>query len=360
LLVPAAERSVGQTSGDATTMKTLNRRIEPSVMHGSSAISRRRFVVAWLVALVMPRAGAAQSTARVGVLSPFSPAVAAPWHDAFQQGLRELGWSEGHNITIEYRYANGQNDRLPKLAAELVRLKVDVLVTSIGTDAAVAKSTTTSIPIVMASAGDPVAGGLVASLARPGGNITGLTQMAPELAGKRLDLLRQIVPKLSRVAVMWYPRGTTSPLSWKELQAPARELGVRLQSLEVQSPTEFPKAFNEATTGRAGAVLILPDPLFAGHLKRIAELATKTRLPSMFHLREFADVGGLLAFGVDRADMYRRAAVYVDKILKGAKAADLPIEQPTKFEFVINLRTAKVLGLTIPQSLLLRADEVIE
>ena len=330
------------------------------MMHGRSAISRRRFVIAWLAALVLPRAGAAQSTARIGILSPFSASVAAPWHEAFRQSLRALGWVEGQNIMIEYRYANGKNAHLPELAAELVRLKVGVLVTSIGTDAAIAKSATTSIPIVMASAGDPVAGGLVASLARPGGNITGLTQMAPELAGKRLELLRQIVPNLSRVAVMWYPRGTTSPLSWKELQAPAHELGIRLQSLEAQSTADFPKAFHEATTARAGAVLVLPDPLFAGNLKRIAELATKARLPSMFHLREFADVGGLLAFGVDRTDMYRRAAVYVDKILKGAKPADLPIEQPTKFEFVINLRTAKALGLTIPESLRLRADQVIE
>ncbi len=329
-------------------------------MHGSSVISRRRFVVASLAALALPRAGVAQPAARIGVLSPFSAVVAAPWHQAFRQGLRELGWIEGQNVTIEYRYANGKNDRLLELAAELVRLKVDVIVTSIQTDASIAKRATTSIPIVMASAGDPVAGGLVASLARPGGNITGLTQMAPELAGKRLDLLRQIVPNLSRVAVLWYPRGTTSPLSWKEMQVPARELGIRLQSLEVQSPADFAKAFHGATTARAAAVVVLPDPLFAGNLKRIAELAAKTRLPSIFHLREFADVGGLVAYGVDRADMFRRAAAYVDKILKGTKPADLPIEQPTKFQLVINLKTAKTLGLTIPHSLLLSADQVIE
>jgi putative ABC transport system substrate-binding protein len=329
-------------------------------MYGSSVISRRRFVVVALAVLALPRAGAAQPAARIGVLSPFSAAVAAPWHQAFRQGLRELGWIEGQNVTIEYRYANGKNDRLPELAAELVRVKVDVIVTSIGTDALIAKSATTLVPIVMASAGDPVAGGLVTSLARPGGNITGLTQMAPELAGKRLELLKQIVPNLSRVAVLWYPRGTTSPLSWKEMQVPARELGIRLQSLEVQSPADFVKAFHGATTARAAAVVVLPDPLFAGNLKQIAELATKTRLPSIFHLREFADVGGLVAYGVDRADMYRRAAAYVDKILKGTKPADLPIEQPTKFELVINLKTAKALGLTIPPSLLLRADQVIE
>jgi putative ABC transport system substrate-binding protein len=330
-------------------------------MHGNLVISRRRFVVASLAGLALPRAGAAaQLAARVGFLSPFSASVAAPWHEAFRQGLRELGWTEGQNITVEYRYANGNNDRLPELAAELVRLKVDVIVASVGTDAAIAKSATTSIPIVMASGGDPVAGGLVVSLAQPGGNITGLTQMAPELTGKRLELLKQIVPNLSRVAVLWYPRGTTSPLSWKEMQLPARELGIRLQSLEVQSSADFAKAFHDATTARAGAVLVLPNPLFAANLKRIAELAAKTRLPSIFHLREFPDVGGLVSYGVDRTDMYRRAAAYVDKILKGAKPADLPIEQPTKFELVINLKTAKALGLTIPPSLLLRADHVIE
>lgn len=323
-------------------------------------ISRRRFIATSLAALGLPRAGAAQPAARIGFLSPFSAPVPARWHEAFRQSLRELGWIEGQNITIEYRYANGKNDRLPELAAELVRLKVDVIVAFGGTDASIAKSATTSIPIVMASAGDPVAGGLVASLARPGGNITGLTQMAPELAGKRLELLKQIVPDLSRVAVLWYPRGTTSPLSWKEMQSPARELGIRLQSLEARSPADFAKAFHDATTARAGALLVLPDPLFAGNLKRIAELAVKTRLPSMFHLREFADVGGLVAYGVDRAHMYRRAATYVDKILKGANPADLPIERPTNFELFINLKTAKTLGLTFPPSLLLRADQVIE
>lgn len=329
-------------------------------MHDNPGISRRRFIVALLAVLPLPRAGAAQPAARVGLLSPFAAPVTARWHEAFRHRLRELGWIEGQNITIEYRYANGKNERLPKLAAELVRLKVDVIVALGGTDAAVAKNATTSIPIVMASAGDPVASGLVASLARPGGNITGLTQMAPELAGKRLELLKQIVPDLSRVAVLWYPRGTTQPLSWKEMQSPAWKLGIRLQSLEARSPADFEKAFQNAAAASAGAVVVLPDPLFAGNLKRIAELAAKTRLPSMFHLREFADVGGLVAFGVDRADMYRRAAAYVDKILKGAKPADLPIEQPTKFELVINLRTAKALGLTLSPSLLLRADRVIE
>jgi len=325
-------------------------------------ISRRRFVAASLGVLTLPRSGAAQPAARIariGFLSPFSASVAAPWHRAFQQGLRELGWVEGENIAIEYRYAGGNNERLPDLAADLVRLKVDVIVASINTDTSIAKRATTSIPIVMASAGDPVAGGFVRSLAQPGGNITGLTQMAPELAGKRLEVLKDIVPTLARVAVLWNPRGTTSPLSWKELQQPALGLGMRLHSLEVRKVGDFAKAFHDATTERAGALAVLPDPLFAGNLKQIADLAAQSRLPSIFHLREFADAGGLVAYGVDRSDMYRRAAVYVDKILKGAKPADLPVEQPTKFELVVNLKTAKLLGVTIPQSLLLRADEVI-
>ena len=352
--------TLGSRMGDAGEDEDPSGPRDPCAVCGNPVISRRRFVVASLAALALPQAGAAQPARRIGFLSPFSASTAAPWHEAFRQGLRELGWTEGQNIAIEYRYANGKNDRLPDLAGDLVRLKVDVIVASSGTDASIAKRATTSIPIVVASAGDPVAGGLVASLARPGGNVTGLTQMLPELAGKRLELLKQIVPNLSRVAVLWYPRGTTSPLAWKEIQPPARELGIGLQSLEVQSPADFAKAFHDATTARAAAMVVLPDPLFAGNLERIAELAAKARLPSIFHLREFADVGGLVAYGVDRADMFRRAAAYVDKILRGAKPADLPIEQPTKFELVINLRTAKALGLAMPPSLLLRADQVIE
>ena len=326
-------------------------------------IDRRAFVASSLVALAIPHAGAAQPATkipRIGLLSPFSPSDTARWHQAFRQGLRDLGWVEGTNIRIEYRYANGRDDRLEDLAADLVRLKVDIIVASIGTDALAAKNATRTIPIVMASAGDPVAGGLVDSLARPGGNITGLTQMAPELAGKRLELLKEIVPPLSRVAVLWNPRGTTSALSWKELQLPARELGIQLHSLEVRSANDFARAFEDATRARAGALAVMPDPLFAGNLKQIADLAAKSRLPSIFHLAEFVGSGGLVAYGPDRADMFRRAATYVDKILKGAKPADLPVEQPTKFELVINLKTAKALGLTMPPSLLLRADEVIQ
>jgi len=298
---------------------------------------------------------------RIGLLSPFSPSDTVLWHQAFRLGLRDLGWVEGKNLSIEYRYAYGRSDRLPDLAADLVRLKVDIIVAAATTSGTLAaKNATTAIPIVMVAAGDPVASGLVESLARPGGNITGLSQMASEVAGKRLELLKEVVPKLSRVAVLWNPQGTTSPLSWKELQLPARQLGVQLHSLEVRSPNEFGKAFEDATKTRAGALAITPDPLFLTNLKRIADFAAKSRLPSMFHLREFVDSGGLMTYGPDRTDMFRRAATYVDKILKGAKPSDLPIEQPTKFELVINLKTAKALGLTIPQSLLLQADEVIQ
>ena len=297
---------------------------------------------------------------RIGLLSPFSPSHAAAWHQAFRQGLRQLGWVEGQNISIEYRYAEGRNDRLPDLAADLVRLKVDIIVVSISTDALAAKNATGSIPIVMASAGDPVASGLVDSLARPGGNITGLSQIAPELAGKRLELLKETVPKLTRVAVLWHPGGATSPLAWKESQIPARALGLQLHSMEVRSSNDFAKAFEEATRGRVGALAVMPDPLFVRNLKPIADLAAKSRLPSIFHLREFADLGGLMAYGPDRSDMFRRSATYVDKILKGAKPADLPVEQPTRFELVINLMTARALGLTIPQTVFIRADHVIQ
>jgi putative ABC transport system substrate-binding protein len=296
---------------------------------------------------------------RIGFLSPFSPSDTAHWHEAFRQGLRDHGWIEGKNIRIEYRYAEGKNDRLPNLVADLVRLKVDIIVASISTDALAAKNATRTIPIVMASPGDPVASGFVESLSRPGGNITGLSQMAPELAGKRLELLKEIVSKLSRVAVLWNPQGLSSTLSWKELQLPARELGVQLHSLEVRSSNDIDKAFEDATRARAVAVAIMPDPAFAGNLKRIAELAAKSRLPSIFHLREYADSGGLMTYGPDRTDMFRRAATYVDKILKGTKPADLPVEQPTKFELVINLKTAKQIGLTIPPNVLARADKVI-
>ena len=313
--------------------------------------------------LARPLSVKAQETgkvSRIGLLSPFSPADATAWHQAFRQGLRDLGWVEGKNISIESRYAEGQSDRLPGLVAELLRLKVDLIVTTVTPDAVAAKKATRTVPIVMASAGDPVASGIVESLARPGGNITGLSQIAPELAAKRLQLLKELAPKLSRVGVIWSPQDLISSQVWKEIQRPARALGVQLHSLETRSLGEFDKAFEDAIRARVDALAILPAPVFVTNRKRIVDFAAKQRLPSIYHLREFVDSGGLIAYGPDRSDLFRRAATFVDKILRGAKPADLPVERPTKFELVINLKTAKALGLAIPQSLLLRADEVIQ
>ena len=318
-----------------------------------------RFIAAGLaIAPLRAHAQQAGTVRRIGVLSPFAPSDTARWHEAFRQGLRELGWIEGKNISIEYRYAEGPAD-LPVLAAELVRLKMDVIVTS-ATGVRPANEATRTIPIVMASSTDPVVTGIVGSLARPGGNLTGLSQSSTELGGKRLELLKQIVPNLSSVAVLWNPGNRASTVSWQELQRPARSLGLQLYSLETRDPSDFDRAFTDASRAHVGALAIMPDPHFVGNLRRIADLAIKSRLPAIYNLREFADSGGLVAYGPDRADQFRRAAGYVDKILKGAKPADLPIEQPTKFELVINLKPAKALGLTIPQSLLLRADEMIQ
>jgi putative ABC transport system substrate-binding protein len=327
--------------------------------------NRRKLIVALGAGvLAAPIASLAQQqpakVSRIGLLSPFFASDAAIWHQAFRQGLHDLGWVEGKNISIEYRYAEGRNDRLPDLAADLVRLKVDVIVASVIPDALAAKKATMAIPIVMASAGDPIALGLVESLARPGGNITGLSQIASELSGKRLELLKEMVPKLSRVAVLWNPQNPASTLSWKEIQLPARQLGVELHSLEVRSSNDFDKAFDAATKARAGALFIIADPVIVTNLKRIAGLTAKSHLPSIFQFSEFVDSGGLMAYGPDRADMFRRAATYVDKILKGAKPADLPIEQPIKFELAINMKTAKALGLKIPNSVLVQATKVIE
>jgi putative ABC transport system substrate-binding protein len=281
-------------------------------------------------------------------------------HRAFLLGLRDLGWIEGKNIIIEYRYADGSDERLPDYAAELVRLNVDIIVASLGTDALAARKATKTIPIVMVAPSDPVASGLVESLGHPGGNVTGLSQMGAELAAKRLELLKEMVPKLSRVAVLWNSQIAVSTTTWNEMQLPARQLGLQLHSLELRSPNDFDQAFDDAVKARAGAVFIMAHPMITANLKRIAALAAKSRLPSIFQTSEFADFGGLVTYGVDRADMYRRAATFVDKIVKGAKPGDLPIERPTKFELVVNLKTAKALGITVPQSVRFRADRVIE
>jgi len=326
---------------------------------------RRTLLLAAAAWPALAWAGAARAQApakvrQIGLLTPYSPSDTALWHQAFRLGLHDLGWVEGKNISIEYRYAEGRGDRLPDLADDLVRLKVDVIVASVTPDALAAQGATRVIPIVIVAAGDPVASGLVESLARPGGNITGLSQMGPELAAKRLELLKEMIPKLSRVAVLWNPQGVASTLGWKEIQLPAQQLGLQLHSLEVRSLNDFDKAFEDATRAHAGALFIMPDAAIPTNLRRIAGLAAKRRLPSMFHISDFADAGGLVTYGVDRADLYRRAATFVDKILKGAKPGDLPIDRATKFELVVNLKTAKALGITIPQSILLRADKVIE
>ncbi len=326
--------------------------------------TRRSFILAAAAwpALAWTGAACAQAPAkvrRIGLLTPYSPSDTALWHQAFRLGLRDFGWVEGRDISYEYRYAEGRNDRLPELAADLVRLKVDVIVTTVSTDALAAHEATRAIPIVMASGGDPVALGLVESLARPGGNVTGLSQMS-ELVGKRLELLKEMVPKVSRVAVLWNPKSAVATLYWKEIQLPARQLEIELHSLEVWSPDDFDKAFAVVAKARAGALLVIQDSLMVANRKRIVGLAAKSRLPSIYHISEFADAGGLVSYGADRTDLHRRAATFVDKILKGAKPGDLPIDRATKFELVVNLKTARALGITIPQSILLHADRVIE
>jgi putative ABC transport system substrate-binding protein len=283
---------------------------------------------------------------------------AAGGRRSFERELRALGYVEGKNIAIEDRSAEGKIDRLPVAAGDLVHLKVDVIVTASTVAALAAKNATRTIPIVFFSAGDPVATGLVDSLARPGGNITGFTDINPVLAGKRLELLKETIPKLSRVAVLWNPQGSAQ--EWKESQLPARELSLQLYSMEVSSADKYEDAFKEATKARSAALAVTESPLFVSNPKRITELATKTRLPAIYTRREFVESGGLMSYGSDRAEPYRRAAVMVDKILKGAKPADLPVEQPTKFELMINLKTAKVLGLTIPAVVMMRAEKVIK
>ena len=317
--------------------------------------TRRRELLIALGVAALAWAGAVRAQApstlrRIGMLSGFSPSGYAPSYQAFRLGLRDLGWVEGKNISIEYRHAEGRHDRLPELAADLVRLKVDVIVTAATSDALAAQRATKAIPIVMVAAGNPVANGLVESLARPGANITGLSQMLQGLGGKRLELLKEIVPKLSDVAVLWNPQSTSATLNWRENQQPARQLGIQLHSLEVRSPNELDKAFEAAIGARAGALAILPDPVITTNLKRIVDFAAKSRLPSIYQFSYFADDGGLMAYGPDRPDLYRRAASYVDKILKGAKPSDLPVELPIKFELVINMKTANALGLKIPSS----------
>jgi putative ABC transport system substrate-binding protein len=326
-------------------------------------IDRRSFIGTLtgglLAAPLATEAQQAAKIARIGFLSPRSRSDVGRLA-AFRQGLRELGYVEGQNIAIESRWAEGEYDRLPGLAAELVRLKVDVIVTYAAPAIQAAKRATSTIPIVMAGAIDPVASGLVTSVARPGGNITGLSLMAPDLVGKQLAILKEVVPTVSRVALLGNPVNTGNAPQLRHAQETARALGMRLQFLEARGPSEIDGAFAAMTRERAGAVIVLVDGMLADHRTRIADLAVKNRLPAVYGLSDYPEAGGLMAYGPSVLDRFRRAATYVDKILKGAKPAELPVEQPTKFELVINLKTAKALGLTIPQLLLQRAHQVIE
>ena len=319
-------------------------------------------LVAWVVLAVGVTAKAQQPTKmpRIGYLSINSPSTNPARTEAFRQGLRQLGYVEGKNIVIEWRYAEGKPDRLPALAAELVRLKVDVIVTGGPVPTRAAKETTSTIPIVMAQDSDPVGSGFVASLGRPGGNITGLATLAPELSGKQLELLKEIVPRLSRVAVFGNSINPVNAQMLREAELAARAFKVQLQYLDVLDPKDIETAFRAASKERAEAVLALPSFLLNSQQKQVVDLAVKSRLPAIYDRREFVDDGGLMSYGTNFADLARRAATYVDKILKGRKPADLPVEQPTKFELIINLKAAKQIGLTIPPDVLARADLVIK
>jgi ABC-type uncharacterized transport system substrate-binding protein len=319
--------------------------------------SRWLLILLTLVSVHLAEAQQHAKVAKIGWLS--ARAASVPGLEQFRQELSQLGYIEGKNIAFESRYADNKFDRLPVLADELVRLQVDVLLTPSTIEALAAKNATRTIPIVVVSAADPVAAGLVDSLARPGGNITGVTNISGVLAGKQLELLKETVPKLSRVSVLWDPQAPGSVQQWKESQMPARELGLQLHSMEVSGAKDFESAFKAATTARSTALAVTQSPPFLSNQKQIAELATKNRLPAMYNRGEWVDSGGLMSYGSNRTEPYRRVASMVDKIFKGTKPADLPVEQPTKFELVINLKTAKQIGLTIPPNVLARADKVI-
>jgi putative ABC transport system substrate-binding protein len=325
---------------------------------------RRREFISGVVgsAAAWPLAARAQQAGKlpiIGVLSPSTPQLWAPWVAAFVQRLRERGWNEGHTITIEYRWTEGRAARAAEIAAEFVRLKVDVILTSGTANVIAAKQATAAVPIVFVMAGDPVGAGFVASLARPGGNVTGVSNQSPDLAGKRLELLREVVPGLRRLAIMANVAFPEVDLEMRELQGMARMLGLEIEPLETRRVEDIAPAF-EALKGRADALYVCGDPLLGHNRIRINIMALAARLPTMCNFREFVEVGGLMSYGPNFADQFVRAADYADKILRGAKPAVIPVEQPSKFDLIINLITAKALGLEIPPALLARADEVIE
>jgi putative ABC transport system substrate-binding protein len=312
-------------------------------------------------AVVWPLTARAQQGGKKYVIGRFSAgSVTDPVNDVLTEALRESGWVEGENVVFERRYAENRLERLPELAADLVRLNVDVILAGGTLAPLAAKRATSTIPIVMVNAGDPLGTGLVASLARPGGNVTGMSLMAPELGGKRLELLKELLPRLARVAVLWNAANPYSALVFKQVQAAGGTLGIEVQSLELRDPDDFDGAFETVQRQHPDALITVEDPLTFNHRKRIADFAAGQQLPSLSGLSEFAAAGGLISYGANQVDLFRRVAGYVDKILKGAKPADLPVQQPSKFELVINLKTAKAVGITIPPSLLARADEVIE
>jgi len=295
----------------------------------------------------------------IGSLSGSSASTSPARHEAFRQGLRDLGYVEGKNIVIEQRWADGKFDRLPALVAELVRLKADIIVTGGPQATRPAKQATSTIPIVMAQDPDPVGNRFVASLAQPGGNITGLSTLAPEISGKQLELLKEIVPRLSHVAVFGTSINSGNAQNLREVELTAKAFGVKLQYLDVLSPKDIETAFRAASKGRADAVLMLPGSVLVLQRAQLTDLAAKNRLPAIYPQADYMEAGGLMYYGANTADLFRRAATYVDKILKGAKPAELPVEQPTKFEFIINLKAAQKIGLTIPPNVLARADKVI-
>jgi ABC-type uncharacterized transport system substrate-binding protein len=328
-------------------------------------VRRREFIALVGGAIACPMGVRAQQQTgkvpRIGFLSLTSPSDRPPLLDAFRQGLRELGWVEGRNIVIDYRYAEGRVDRLPDMAAELVRLKVDLIVSWGTQGVTAAKNATETIPIVMIAVRDPVGIGLIASLARPGGNVTGVSGYAGlEIVAKQLELLKETVPKIRHVAILSNPTNAYHQLAIREVNAQARSLGVQLQFLEARGPNEFDGAFAAMAKERVGALLVLSDAMLNSHATWLADLAAKGRLPAAYGVRESVEAGGLMSYGPSFLDLFRRSTSFVDKILKGAKPADLPVEQPTKFELVINLKAAKALGLEVPPLLIAQAGELIE
>jgi len=318
------------------------------------------FLVVLLDVAVIAEAQPLTKHSRIGFLNVGTPATSPARQEVFRQGLRDLGYLEGKNIVIEWRYAEGKPDRLPAIAADLVRLKVDVIVTGGGISTRSAKDATVTIPIVMTQDIDPVGNGFVASLARPGGNITGLSTLAPEISGKQMELLKEIVPKFARVAVLGTTTNPGTAQALKETELAAGAFKVQLQYLDVLGSKDIDTGFQTASKARADAVLVLISSVLNTHRAPVVNLAVKSRLPVIYPFPEFVEAGGLISYGVSFADLWRRAATYVDKILKGAKPADLPVEQPTKFELIINLKAAKQIGLTIPPNVLVRADKVIK